>query len=86
MKFRWFPPPEWQPPKDCKFVLLYFYYKLKHDLRKNARLVAGRNRIDSSMHKSSLSMACNASIRALLVIAAANNLTIRVGDIENAYI
>ena len=50
------------------------------------KLVAGSNRVDSLMSKSSSLIARNTSIRALLVIVAVNNINIRVGDIKNTYI
>ena len=84
MRFGQLCPKEWTPPQGFKHYLLHFYYELKHDLRKKARLVSGGNRIDSFVHQTSSSMVRLARIRLLLVIAAANNLKVRTGDIENA--
>ena len=62
------------------------HYELKHDQLKKCRLVAGGNRLDTSIHNTSSSMFKNSSIRLLLLVATARRLQVAGGSLENAYL
>ena len=78
-----FYPKDWMPPEGCNFFPLHMHYELKHDLRNKCRLVAGGNRLDASGYNTSSSMVKNSSVKLLLLIAAANDLKVEGGDVEN---
>jgi hypothetical protein len=69
-----------------QYAPLRMIYDVKQDLRRKARLVIGGHVIDSSGTEVYASNMKTISARILMLIATANKLQVRTGDIGNAYL
>jgi hypothetical protein len=69
-----------------QYAPLQMIFDVKQDMRRKARLVLGGHVIDASGHDTYASNMKGISSRILMLIAAANDLSILTGDIGNAYL
>jgi Reverse transcriptase (RNA-dependent DNA polymerase) len=72
--------------RSHQFAPLRMIFNVKQDLRRKARLVIGGHIVDSRGHELYASNMHGVSARLLLLISAANNLTVMCGDIKAAYL
>jgi len=72
--------------KGFMFAPLRMIFDVKQDGRRKARLVIGGHVLDSENMDTYSSVMKAISARLLMVIAKANNYTVRTGDIKNAYL
>ncbi len=80
-------------PQDLKVIQrthqyapLRMIFSVKQDLRRKARLIIGGHIVDASDHELFASTMKGVSARLLMVIAAANQLSVLCGDIRSAYL
>ncbi|MGH3054901.1 MAG: reverse transcriptase domain-containing protein, partial [Gaiellaceae bacterium] len=79
--------PTFKPSKNYQFAPLRLIFTIKkEDLRHKARLVIGGHVIDATQFNSYASTLQSVSLRLLLTIAHANQLSIATGDIGNAFV
>ena len=72
--------------KGFHFAPLRIIFDVKVDLRRKARLVIGGHVVNSTGHEVYASTMKSVSARVLMMIAAANDSDVMVGDIGNAYL
>ena len=72
--------------KGFQFASLRIVFDVKVDLRRNSRLVIGGDVINSSVHEVYAYTMKSVSAIILMTIAAANDLDVIMGDIDNAYL
>ena len=81
-----FMPKDFKPPSDYQYCRLHFVYEVKNDLRQKARLVCDGSRVDPKGLSTRATVVKGISVRLLDLIAHANDLEVKCGDIGNAFI
>jgi hypothetical protein len=56
------------------------------DFRRNARFVAGEHKTDTPHEMNYIGVVSRESLRITLILAALNDLDVKMADIENAYL
>ena len=80
-------PGEHVPNKNYQYVHCHMIFDIKmEDFRRKARLVAGRNMTEGPTSITYASVVSRETVRTTLILAAPNNLEVKVGDMMNAYI
>ena len=74
------------PPKGYQHVPLHMCFAVKWDSRHKARLVAGGNWTDPDGAEVYSGVVTTEAVRIGLLIAVANDMDVRVGDVGNAYL
>ena len=75
------------PPRDYQFVKCHIVWDVKmEDFRRKARLVAGGHMTTAPAAITYASVVTRETVRIALTLAALNDLEVKVGDVENAYI
>ena len=73
------------PPRNYKFIKVFFVYAVKHNLRHKARLVAGGHMTED--HGDSYSSVITLKgMRLAIMMGEVNDLKSMVGDVGNAYL
>ena len=74
-------------PVDYQFVRCHMVFDIKiEDFRRKARLVAGGHMTDAPKCMTYSSVVSRDTVRLALTIAALNDLEVKAGDVENAYV